>query len=620
MRVAEYVAKALADHGIKHVFMLVGGGAMHLNDAIAKERRIQYICNHHEQACAMAAEGYARTRGSLGAVCVTTGPGGTNALTGVLGQWLDSIPVIYISGQVRRDMTVASTGLPLRQLGDQEADIVSLVKPITKYAVTVNDPLMIRYHLDRAISLACSGRPGPVWLDLPLDVQASLVDEQNLTPYEPLEGSPDSEEQLVDKQVASILQRISVAERPVILAGAGIRLAGAEALFQSVVDELGVPVLVAWDAIDILHSSHPLCFGRPSTLGQRAANFIFQNADLLLVIGCRMNTRQIGYSFRSVARAAYKIVVDIDQDELRKQTFTPDLPIRRDAGFFLTRLQRMLAACPLPKKEDWLGWCRTRCTRYPPRETSGQPEQRGVVDPYLFCEVLSNALGDDDVVVSANGAACVIPIQVLRIKKGQRHIVNSGCAAMGYGLPAAIGASFARDKKRVICLEGDGSIQLNIQELQTVVHHQLPLKIFVFNNGGYLSIRNTQQHYFSGHLVGEGPSSGVSFPDIARVAEAYGIRSVRLLDSSNLLECIKEVLETPGPVVCDVHMPTEQSFVPRVTSERLPDGRMVSKPLEDMCPFLDREEFLSNMIIAPWAAGGTASADRTTPLETGGRA
>ncbi|MCX5823829.1 MAG: thiamine pyrophosphate-binding protein [Deltaproteobacteria bacterium] len=601
IKVSDYIVKYLADKGIRHIFMITGGGAMHLNDSIGKEKRIQYICNHHEQACAMAAEGYARVSGDIAIVCVTSGPGGTNALTGVLGQWLDSIPVLYISGQVRYDTTVPSTGLPLRQLGDQEGDIVAIAKPITKYAVMVTDSKTIRYHLEKAIYLAKSGRPGPVWLDIPLNIQAAMIDENSLAPYDPSEDAIFFDEKLIKNQIKEIVERIQQAERPVILGGAGIRLAHAYDIFRNVIDKLNIPVLVAWNAIDLLPSDHPLYFGRPSTLGQRGANFIFQNADLLLNIGCRMNVRQIGYTFEAVARQAYKISVDIDEVELKKQTFKPDLAVHADAKYFLAELDKKIGAAKGQghERSEWLSWCHKRRDLYP----VVLPEYRQIkekVNPYVFCEVLSDSLDEGDVLVSANGAACVIPIQTMRLKNNQRHLVNSGCAAMGYGLPAAIGACFAHKRQRVICLEGDGSIQLNIQELQTLVHHRLPVKIFIFNNQGYLSIRTTQTNFFDKNFVGEGPESGVSFPDMVKLATAYGISAFRINNPEEMLNIIYQALKTDGPALCDIHMQPDQLFSPRVASQRLPDGRMVSKPLEDMYPFLSREEFSSNMIIPPW--------------------
>ncbi|MCX6008150.1 MAG: thiamine pyrophosphate-binding protein [Chloroflexi bacterium] len=601
MRLADYVVHTLADKGVKHVFMITGGGAMHLNDAFGLEQRIQYVCNLHEQACAMAAEGYARTAEKMAVVCVTSGPGGTNTLSGVLGQWMDSIPALYISGQVRFETTIASTDLPLRQLGDQEANIVDIVRPITKYAAMVTDPQLIRYHLEKAMHLAVSGRPGPVWLDIPLNVQSSSIEETNLKSYDPEEDAHTTRPGLVEEQINEVIERLSMSERPVILAGAGIRLAGAADAFYHLAERLGIPVQVAWDAIDLFPSAHPLYAGRPSTMGQRGANFIFQNADLLLSLACRLNVRQIGYTFPAVARAAYKISVDIDPAELKKPTIKIDLPINADVGEFIRTLHMRLRSRELPQKTAWLSWCKERTQRYP----VVLPEyyrRRKPVNPYVFCDMLSERLDAQDVMVSSNGASCVIPIQVMQIKRGQRHIVNSGSAAMGYGLPAAIGACFANGRKRVICFEGDGSIQMNIQELETIAYHRLPVKIFLFNNSGYLSVRTTQNNFFDGHLVGESTKSGVGFPDFVKLAKAYGIPACRITSHSQFEETIERVLDSDGPVLCDVIMDPGQLFSPRTASQRLPDGRMVSSPLEDMFPFLEEREFLSNMIIPRWKA------------------
>ena len=598
IKLSDYLAEWLTAQGVQHVFMLTGGGAMHLNDSLGKQPGLEYICTHHEQAAAIAAEGYARILGQPGVVCVTTGPGGTNALTGVLGQWLDSIPALYLSGQVRYANTLHSTGLPLRQLGDQEADILSMVRPITKYAALVQDPLTIRYHLEKAWHAATHGRPGPVWLDLPLDVQGAIIDPEQLNGYTPQE-TPRLNAEALPGQVQQVLAALQRAERPLLLGGAGVRLAGAVAAFRTLAERLDIPVQVAWDAIDLFPSDHPLYAGRPSTVGQRAANLIFQNCDLLLNIGCRMNLRQIGYTFAAVARAALKISVDIDPSELQKPTFRPDLPIQADAAAFLQEMLQQLPALPGTKRTAWQSWCRQRQNRYP----AILPQQRSTsapINPYAFCEALGQALEEDDILVSSNGAACVIPIQTLPMRAANRHLVNSGCAAMGYGLPAAIGACFANQRRRVLCLEGDGSIQLNLQEFATLAYHQLPVKIFLFENGGYLSIRSTQNNFFAGHRVGEGPQSGVFLPNLSKIAQAYGIPAFDLREPVEMRTLIRQVLVTPGPVLCNVHMDAEQTFTPRITSRRLPNGQMASSPLEDMFPFLERDELLSNLLIPPW--------------------
>jgi len=597
IKVSDYLAQRVAELGVKHIFMITGGGAMHLDDSFGSHPDLEFICNHHEQACAIAVEGYSRVSGNIGVAVVTTGPGGTNTITGVLGQWHDSIPALYISGQVKYETTVASTGLPLRQLGDQEADIISIVSPITKYAVMVTDPNEIRYHFEKAVYMAKNGRPGPVWLDIPLNVQASMVDEGNLRSFDPAEEDEIFDKKKVLSQIDELIERLKKAKRPVILAGSGIRTANAVDRFVELVDKLNIPVLTAWNAHDIM-GEHPLCFGRPSTVGDRSGNFIIQNADLLISIGCRLNVRQIGYEFKSFAREAYKVVVDIDPVELRKPTIFPDVPVHSDVAFFIESLNERIDK-PLESKKDWITWCSERKKRYPVVLPKYR-EEKDYVNPYVFIDEISNSLNNEDVIVCANGAACVITFQAIKLKKGQKMFANSGTASMGYDLPAAIGACFANNKQRVVCFAGDGSIQMNIQELQTIAHHNLPLKIFVFNNSGYLSIRQTQDNMFGGKYIGESSRSGVSFPDMVKLAGAYGIEAVRILNHDEMNEQIKEVLNSPGPVLCDVVMSPKQIFAPKVSSQKLPDGRIVSKPLEDLYPFLEREEFRENMLISEW--------------------
>jgi len=578
--------------------MLTGGGAMHLNDSFGKEPRIQVIHNHHEQAAAMAAEGYARTTGQIGVINVTTGPGGINALNGVFGAWTDSIPMLIVSGQVKRETYLRSYDLPgLRQLGDQEVDIVSMAKGITKYAVTVFDPQMIRYHLDRALHLATSGRPGPTWLDVPVDVQSSQVDEASLPAYDPAEDDAPWNMALIADQCREIIARLQASPRPVILAGSGVRHAAALDIFDKVIHRLGIPVTTAWTH-DLIASDDPLFCGRPGTIGERAGNFTVQNAETLLILGSRLNIRQVSYNWPAFARHAFKIQVDVDAAELNKPTVKPDLAVHCDARVFLEELDRQLdrAGFDAGRHADWLAWCKERVARYP----VVQPHQRifnGRINPYHFMETLFGQLADDDVVVTGNATACIVSFQTAFLRKGQRLISNSGAASMGHDLPAAIGAAVARGGPRVICLAGDGSLQLNIQELQTVVHHRLPIKLFVLNNNGYLSIRLTQTNFF-GRLVGESPSSGVTFPDIVKVAAAYGLPAVRL-ETADFAAGLADVLATPGPVVCDVLLDPRQAFEPKTSSRQLPDGRMVSAPLEDMFPFLDREELLSNLKVPP---------------------
>jgi acetolactate synthase I/II/III large subunit len=665
MRVADYIADGIARLGVRDVFMITGGGAMHLDDAIGQRDDLRPVFDHHEQACAIAAEGYARASGGISAVCVTTGPGGTNTVTGVLGQWHDSIPTLYVSGQVRLDTTVASTGLPLRQLGDQEADIVRLVAPITKYAMSIVDPLTVRYHFEKATWLATHGRPGPVWLDIPLNVQAAQIEPEALAGFDPREletlhypdqaGASDREASTLrptladrrgrpdlplwppveqaaqapgafsgafDRELAAalardVLGRLRNAERPVILAGSALRTSGGYETFLRLVDRLGVPVCTAWNAADLLWDDHPLFAGRPGSLGQRSGNFALQNADVALVLGCRLNIRQVGYEFAAFAHDAYRIVVDIDEAELAKPTIFPDMAVHADVAFFVEELARLGDVEEIGSHEGWMSWCRERRSRYP-AVLPAYAERETPVNPYVFVDRLSDRLKERDLVVCANGSACVIAIQAFKFKRRQRMLVNSGTAGMGYDLPAAVGAAFARrssaeanspgvadgPEARVVCLVGDGSILMNIQELQTIVQHQLPVKIFVFDNEGYASIRQTQDNLFAGRRLGEGPGSGLTFPDLVRVAEAFGIRASRVARHDELDEAIEAALTGPGPVLLNVVMDPAMTFVPKVIAERLPDGRLVSKPLEDMFPFLSRDEFAENMVVPPYAPPG----------------
>lgn len=598
IKVSDYIARRIADTGAKHVFMITGGGAMHLNDSLGKEARLTYICNHHEQACAMAAEGYARVTGKLGVINVTTGPGAINALNGVFGAWTDSIPMLVVSGQVKRETCLASYDLPaLRQLGDQEVDIIAMVKGITKYAVLIHDPASIRYHLERALYLATSGRPGPCWLDLPVDVQSSMVDEAEMAAYDPEEDKPRWDTEALPDQCREIIARIQASPRPVVMAGSGVRIANAVDIFDTVIHKLGVPVTTAWTH-DLIASDDPLYCGRPGSIGNRAGNFTVQNAETLLVIGSRLNIRQVSYNWKAFAREAYKMQVDADAAELDKPIVKPDFPVHNDARLFLEEMNRQLdlADYDASRHAEWLSWCKERLARYP----TVLPKHRAPgdsINPYHFIEVLFDRLSSKDIIVTGNATACIVTFQAAAIKKGQQLFSNSGSASMGYDLPAAIGAAVAGEGRRVICLAGEGSIALNIQELQTVVHHQLPIKIFVLNNGGYLSIRTTQQNFF-GRLVGESPSSGVSFPDMISLGKAYGLATIRL-NQPNFGDLLDEALNTPGPVLCEVALDPRQQFEPKLSSRQLPDGRMVSSPLEDMYPFLDRAELRENLLVRP---------------------
>jgi acetolactate synthase-1/2/3 large subunit len=596
IRVSDFIAQTLVEHGVRHVFLVTGGGAMHLNDAFGRCKGMNYVACHHEQACAIAAEGYARASGRMAAVNVTTGPGGTNAITGVWGAYVDSIPMIVVSGQVKFETVVRSTNLPLRQLGDQEIDISRMVASCTKYSVMVTDPAAIRYELERALFLATSGRPGPVWIDVPMNVQGALVDPGKLKGYDPAQDALRLETPDLDAAARDTLDRLARAERPVLLVGQGVRASRSHERFLRFAELLGIPVAVSFNALDVLWDEHPLFVGRQGTIGDRAGNFAVQNSDLLLVLGCRLHIRQVSYAWQHFARRAFKIMVDIDAAELRKPTLSIDLPIHADLASFLDRaLEQSRDAGPKPAHRDWLAWCQERRRRYPVvlREYWKREDS---VNPYCFMDALFRALPEESTVVSGDGTASVTSFQAATLKRGSRLFHNSGSAPMGFDLPAAVGAAIASGKT-VVCLAGDGSIQLNLQELQTIVTHRLPVKIFVLNNRGYHSIRQTQQNYFPDNVVGCGTESGLGFPDMEKIAFAYGFPFVRASRHSDMRAAIDATLAAEGRAMCEVMLDLEQVFAPKLASRRLPDGRMISSPLEDLAPFLPRDELRENMLI-----------------------
>ncbi|HVJ03391.1 MAG TPA: thiamine pyrophosphate-binding protein, partial [Sphingomonas sp.] len=552
VKLAEWVADTLAAHGIDHVFMLTGGGAMHLNHALGTHPKLATTFTHHEQALAMAAEAYYRLTNRLAVVNVTSGPGGTNAITGVYGAHVDSIGMLVISGQVKTETTVRATGLPLRQFGDQELDIEPIVRPITKYATMVTDPLNIRYHLEKALYLATSGRPGPVWLDIPLDVQAAKIDPSQLAGFDPAELDEPWKATNLEAAAAAILDKLRTAERPVIFAGGGVRLSGAYADFLRLIERLGVPVVTGWNAHDVLWNAHPLYAGRPGTVGDRGGNMVTQSADLLLILGSRLNIRQVSYNWKTFAREACKIWVDIDPLELRKPTVVPDMPVVADLSDLIPALLAAPYEGPTPEHREWLEWSRERVRRFP----AVLPEYREhgpTVHPYVAMEALFARLDEDDVVVTGNGSACVVSFQAAEIKRGQRIWTNSGCATMGYDLPAAIGVCAATGgNQRVIAIAGDGSIMMNLQEMQTIAGYGLPVKVFLINNNGYVSIFQTHRNFFNGVEVGGGPKSNVTFPDFSKVAAAFGFAWFCARSHNELPGAIDAALAADGPVVCEI--------------------------------------------------------------------
>lgn len=597
MKVADYIVQFVRNQGVRHVFAISGAGNLHILDSIYRDGRLSCLCTHHEQAAAMAMEAYARTTGNFGVCCVTTGPAGSNAITGVLGAWLDSTPCLMLSGQVKREHTSGNSGL--RQLGVQEFNIVKVVESFTKYAAMVDDPALIRFHLEKAVHLAKSGRPGPSWLDLPADVLGAQVDPATLKPYVP-PPSPHVPG-LLAHQAAQVLSLLERAERPLLLAGNGIRLSHAVPTLRSWLARYKIPIATSWNGIDLVESDHRLYVGRPGVYGQRGANFALQNCDLLLAVGSRLSIPQVGYDPKHFARGAKMVVVDIDPAELKKEISRRALHVQADAGDFL---ESCLAVPGRFRGKDIAPW-RARCRAWRDRYPTNLPEyreQKKHVNSYYFIDTLSEVMDARGVVVTDMGTSFTCTHQTFRIKRGQRLFTSSGLASMGFGLPGAIGACLASGRQ-VVCLSGDGALQMNIQELQTVVHYQLPIKLFVFNNNGYLTIRQTQRGMFAGRLAGSDPGSGVSCPDIIKVGRAYGLPTAKISSHADLKKTLKGLLAKPGPGIIEIMMDENQPLIPRISSQLLPTGRMVSKPLEDLFPFLERGEFKENMIVPPLEEG-----------------
>lgn len=591
IKVSDYVIKYLEQTGVNHMFMLPGGGAMHLNDSLGKSNKIKFICCQNEQGCSIAAEAYARVNNKLGLLMVTTGPGGTNALTGIAGAYLESTPVFVLSGQVKRlDMI---NGQGIRQQGMQELDIVSIVKPITKYAALVNDPVMIRYHMEKALYEATHGRKGPVWLDIPLDVQASIVDENKLEGYVP----DVKEENNIEKDVLKIIDELNKSERPVLLAGNGIRLADGIKEFEELVKLLGIPILTSWNGIDLIEETHPLYYGRPGGLGHRYANFIQQNSDFFMSIGARLNLLQTGYNFDGFARAAVKIMVDIDDAELHKINVRPDIPVCTDAKRFINILLKHKDKIIKKDRKKWLDYSNKLKNKYPMVQQEYWQE-KDYVNTYCLLKTISDYMSSEDIYVSGSSGSCIeISMQTFEVKKGQRVFCTKGLASMGYGLPSTIGACLASNRKLTVSVNGDGGFVMNIQELETLHRLNLPVKIFVLCNGGYGAIKATQTNIFSGNFLACDPKSGLTIPNIGNVAKAYGLKTEQIYNNNELKDKVKKVLQHDGPVICEVFTPIELMAKPKQISYRRKDGQMESKPLEYMNPPLSKKEFEENMII-----------------------
>jgi len=588
VKLSDYVMNFLADLGVDTVFLLPGGGCMHLVDSLGRNKRLNYVCCLHEQAAVIAADGYAQLKNDLGVALVTTGPGGTNAITGVAASWIDSTPVLVISGQVKRKDLMEGKGV--RQMGVQEVDIVSIVKPITKYAVTTKEPESIRYHLEKAVYLAKSGRPGPVWIDIPLDVQAAMIDEKLLQGYEPENLDKRKGNETLKEKIKQTIELLNNSRRPVILAGRGIRLAKAEKEFLSLIEKLGIPVLLTWRLVDILPEEHELNFGRPGSIAQRYANFILQSCDLLISIGARLDLAQVGYDYKGFAPKAKKVIMDIDEAEIKKIDTKIDVSIVADAKEFLCEFLNQIEAVKKIDRSEWLARCKRWKEKYPVVLPEYYKSSR-YVNTYVFIDILSDLLTENDLIVPGSSGSCgEITYQAFRVKRGQRIISSPGLGSMGFGLPQSIGVCLAGGKRRTVCIVGDGGLQHNIQELETLKRLNLPVKLFVLNNDGYAAIRNTQKRFFEGRFVCCDPSSGLTLPDTCKIARAYGLKAVRITSQRNLKEKIKKVLEMEGPVVCELRIDPDLQIAPRISSKVLEDGTIVSSPLEDLWPFLEREE------------------------------
>ncbi|MFH1520271.1 MAG: thiamine pyrophosphate-binding protein [Candidatus Micrarchaeota archaeon] len=586
IRVSDYVANFISDQGVKNVFMIVGGFSMHLVDAIANHPSLKYTCMHHEQALVMAAEGYARENGSLGVACVTAGPGATNTLTGVVGAHFDSIPCMVITGQTKtKDIKFGD----VRQSGTQGFETLPLFEKVTKYAVTITDPMEIRFHLEKAVYIAKSGRPGPVWIEIPLDVQGVLIDPHELKGFTAENEQPTDSE--LNRKVQVLLDLLKISKKPLFLFGHGVRLAKAVTIAVQISEKLQIPIITSRLGIDCIESNSKMSVGRPGTYGERAANFAVQQTDLLIVVGCRLHSPLIGHNYKEFAKNAKIIVVDIDESELKKPVMAEaTVKIKSDAMLFLKKLSTDSSDIDPKRYVGWVEKCNEWKKKYPVVLPEYSDDTDGV-NSYYFVEKLSEHLKKDDTVVVDTSSCFHVVSQAIKIKKGERYITTGGLSTMGYAVPAAIGVCVAKQSGRVIAITGDGSLQMNLQELQTIVYNKLPIKLFVLNNDGYLLIRHTQNNFMEGRLVGESPKTGLSCPDLEKIAHAYGIPFTRLNKVSELDTVLKKVLESTEQQICEIMTPTNQLIIPRVASDKLPDGRLVARLFDDMYPFLDRKTY-----------------------------
>ncbi len=590
MRLADYVIEFLEKKGIRTVFTVSGGGSIFLCDALYKARKLKYIACHHEQAVSYATESYSRSRNKPGAAIVTTGPGGTNSTSGVACCWIDSVPAIFISGQVFLNQTIGNSGL--RQIGVQEFDIVNMVKSSTKYAVIIKKAEEIKYHLEKAYYVCSEGRPGPVWIDIPANIQNAKINPNTLLGYKP--KVKNKRNLILNKKIKKIAKMIATADRPLLHIGHGVKISNGEKYLRKIVNKYKLPFALTWNASDLIESNHPLYIGRPGAFAERGSNFIVQNCNLHLSIGTRLPFMVTGYDAKDFARKAKKIMVDIDKTEVNKSNVNLDEKINCDGSYFLKTLIKYL-----PKKinisKDWLNYCKNIRKKYP-IVLKEFKNQKKFVNSYYFIDILSDILNKKDVIVTDMGLSFVGTHQAFKTKKGQKLYTNSGHAPMGWGLPAAVGAFYATKRNRVICLTGEGGLQMNIQELATVMHNKLPIKIFIYNNGGYLTIKQTQQLGFNSRIMGSNSDSGLSFPDYKSMAKSNKIKYTKISNNKNLKSKIKKVLSGKGAVICELMIDHEQEQMPKAINRRTPDGKTVPTKYEDMYPFLSRKEIQENML------------------------
>ena len=596
IKVTDYIAEFLVSKGINQIFTVVGGGSMHLNDSFGHHAKLSCIYNHHEQASAIAAEAYARVNNKMAVTCVTSGPGAVNALTGVVGAYQDSIPMLVFSGQAKTGLCIKSSGLNIRTIGGQEVDIVPAIQQnMVKYAEMIMEANKIRYCLEKAYAIAISGRPGPCWLDIPLDIQGSFIETDNLEGF--CDDSVRENPSILSNDIKQVVTKLLSAKRPVLYAGNGIRLSGGMDVFKELVETLRIPVVTCWNSIDLIGTDNPLYCGRGGNMGDRAGNFAVQNSDFLLCIGTRLGIYQVGWHVEKWARQAFTVVVDIDPEELKKKIMRADMPICADAKEFMQALLSKLKETSYCEQIGWLEQCRKWKMQYPVVQRE-QYEEKNVANTYAFLDSLSRLLPNNAMTVVANGSASVMGSQSYYIKQDDRFFMNCALSSMGYAVPAAIGVCAASGHRDTICIEGDGSIMMNLQELQTVVTNKMPIKIFIINNNGYHQVRQTQDNIFHNGYIGMGPESGdLGFPDFKKLADAFGIPYLPIRNNGELKSGIQQVLNHNGYILCEVFVSTTQKFEPKSATKKLDDGTLISPPLEDMAPFLSREELAENMYI-----------------------